>query len=132
MARFDPGELPPAVVAFLRERHLGTLTTLRPDGTPHVVPVGFSYAGDSRLARVITAPRNRKVRNVDPGSRAVRCQVDGARWLSLEGEARVVRHSDGVATAVAGYADRYRPPRPRPDRVAIEITVDRILGHVPK
>jgi hypothetical protein len=36
----DPHHLAPEVLAFLAERHLATLTTLRPDGTPHVVAVG--------------------------------------------------------------------------------------------
>ena len=31
------------MLAFLREYHLASLTTLRRDGSPHVVPVGFSY-----------------------------------------------------------------------------------------
>ena len=42
------------VLAFLAERHLATLTTLRPDGSPHVVPVGFSYDPDTKVARIIT------------------------------------------------------------------------------
>jgi len=29
---------------------------------------------------------------------------------------------------VAAYSARYREPGPRPDRVAIEIDVDRVLG----
>jgi hypothetical protein len=33
-----------------------------------------------------------------------------------------------VADAVERYARRYRQPRENPARVAIEITVDRILG----
>jgi hypothetical protein len=33
-----------------------------------------------------------------------------------------------VAAAVAAYAARYRTPSENPDRVAIEIAVDRILG----
>ena len=36
-------DVSPAMLAFLAERHLATLTTLRADGSPHVVPVGFSY-----------------------------------------------------------------------------------------
>jgi F420H(2)-dependent biliverdin reductase len=35
-----------------------------------------------------------------------------------------------VAAAVAAYTARYRPPRDNPTRVAIEITVERILGRV--
>ncbi|MEV0780869.1 pyridoxamine 5'-phosphate oxidase family protein, partial [Streptomyces sp. NPDC050428] len=39
--RSHPRE-PAEYLAFWHERHLSTLTTLRPDGTPHVVPVGVT------------------------------------------------------------------------------------------
>jgi len=39
----DPTALTEAVIEFLTQRHLATLTTLRPDGTPHVVPVAWIY-----------------------------------------------------------------------------------------
>ena len=55
-------------------------------------------------------------------------QVDGRRWLSLEGPAEVTDDPARVAEAVRLYAERYRQPGERPDRVAIEIRVDRILG----
>jgi hypothetical protein len=35
-----------------------------------------------------------------------------------------------VAAAVAAYAQRYRTPKPRADRVAIEINVDRAMGSI--
>ncbi len=127
---YDPADLDPAVVAFLAERHLATLTTLRPDGSPHVVAVGFTWDDEAGVARVITFAPSRKARNVlaQPGSRAAVSQVDGGRWLTLEGTAVVTDDTDRVAEAVARYAERYRPPAPRADRVAIEITVDRVLG----
>jgi predicted pyridoxine 5'-phosphate oxidase superfamily flavin-nucleotide-binding protein len=82
----DPRHLPEEVEAFLAERHLATLTTLRPDGTPHVVAVGFTWDPQAGLVRVITNGTSRKVAHVRAGSaRAVVAQVDGARWLSLEG-----------------------------------------------
>ena len=123
----DPGD---GVLAFLAERHLASLTTLRPDGTPHVVPVGFSYDPERRLARVITSGRSRKARNIveRDGARVALCQIDGGRWLSLEGEATVSADPADVAEAERRYADRYQAPRVRDDRVAIEILVDRILG----
>lgn len=123
----DPGD---AVLAFLAERHLASLTTLRPDGTPHVVPVGFSYDPERRLARVITSGRSRKARNIVErgGARVALCQIDGGRWLSLEGEATVSADPADVAEAERRYANRYQAPRVRDDRVAIEIQVDRILG----
>ena len=113
---------------FLAERHLGTLTTLRGDGTPHVVAIAFAYDPEARRVRIISSDRTQKVRNVERKARAVVCQVDGPRWLALEGVARVNRKPDGVAAAVTAFEARYRPARENPDRVAIEIDVDRVLG----
>jgi PPOX class probable F420-dependent enzyme len=120
--------LTPEMASFLAERHLATLTTLRADGSPHVVAVGFSFDADDGVARVITFASSVKARNVARGGRAAVAQVDGGRWATLEGDARLVTDPAGVAKAVAGYAGRYRQPGERPDRVAIEITVDRVLG----
>jgi PPOX class probable F420-dependent enzyme len=123
-----PGDLGEAEIAFLRERHLATLTTLRADGSPHVVPVGFAYdPGDGRV-RIITFAGSQKALNAARGDRAAVSQVDGGRWLTLEGRISVVTEPSGVARAVAAYAERYQAPRDRVDRVALEIRVDRILG----
>jgi F420H(2)-dependent biliverdin reductase len=125
-----PAELGPETLAFLTERHLATLTTLRADGTPHVVPVGVTYDAESGTARVITAGSSLKARHVREGrSRVAVCQFDGRRWLTLEGTAVVRDDATAVADAVERYARRYRQPRENPARVAIEITVDRILGN---
>lgn len=131
MATLDPAALSPAVLAFLRERTLGTLTTLRPDGSPHVAPVGFTFDVEARLVRVITFGGSVKARNIRAaghGARVAVCQVDGGRWVTLEGTAVVSPEPSRVAAAVAAYAGRYRQPGERTDRVAIEITVDRMMG----
>ena len=127
----DPAALPQVVLGFLAERHLATLTTLRSDGSPHVVAVGFTYSPEEKLVRIITFAPSRKARNLagaGAGSRAAVCQVDGARWLTLEGPAVVTDDPARVAEAVRRYAERYRQPGERADRVAIELTVDRVLG----
>ena len=118
------------VLAFLAERHLATLTTLRADGSPHVVPVGFAYDAGERIARIITQRPSQKARNAARGGRGAVSQVDGRRWLTLEGTVRLVTDPVDVARAVAAYTERYQAPRERPDndRVAIEISVDRMLG----
>ena len=113
---------------FVTVRHLATLTTLRADGTPHVCPVGFTYDAEAGLARVITGGGSQKASNVRRGSRMAICQVDGARWLTLEGEATVTDNPAEVADAVARYAARYRPPRENPTRVVLICAVDRLLG----
>jgi PPOX class probable F420-dependent enzyme len=125
-----PAELGPETLAFLTERHLATLTTLRPDGTPHVVPIGVTYDAATGTARVITSGASAKARHVRDGqSRVAVCQVDGRRWLTLEGTAVVRDDETSVADAVERYAQRYRQPRENPERVVIEISVDRILGN---
>ena len=124
----DLANLGSDVLAFLAERHLAALTTLRANGSPHVVPVGFSYDASERIARVITFGGSQKVRNIGEGGPAVLTQIDGARWLSLEGTARVRREPEAIERAVRSYGERYDPPGERTDRVAIEVAVTRILG----
>ena len=105
-----------------------TLATLRADGTPHVVAVGFTWDPEAGLARVITVEGSQKVRNVDRGGYASVTNIDGPRWLTLEGPARVTREPERVRDAEERYARRYRQPQPNPRRVAIEIEVKRVMG----
>ncbi|MGY1749880.1 pyridoxamine 5'-phosphate oxidase family protein [Modestobacter sp. SYSU DS0511] len=120
----------PGLVAFLTERHLATLTTLRADGTPHVVPVGVTFDAATGTARVITSGTSVKARHVRSGqSRVAVCTVDGRRWATLEGTAVLREDAASIADAEARYARRYKQPRPNPARVVIEISVDRVLGN---
>ncbi|MFB6826298.1 pyridoxamine 5'-phosphate oxidase family protein [Streptomyces virginiae] len=140
----------PEYLAFWRERHVCTLTTPRPDGTPHVVPVGVTYDPEAGLARVISNRHSKKVRNIlaaqeaqearsaeageageagEVGARVAVCQMEGRRWATLEGRAVIRTDEASVADAVARYAERYgRTPSPNPDRVVMEITLDRAMG----
>ncbi|MGW1722412.1 pyridoxamine 5'-phosphate oxidase family protein [Streptomyces sp. NPDC002306] len=129
----DPGTPDESYLSFWRERHLCTLTTPRPDGTPHVVPVGVTYDPEARLARVITNTASAKaghVRAAGPaGAPVAVCQVDGRRWATLEGRAFVRTDPERVAEAERRYAERYaRVPAPNPARVVIEIELTRAMG----
>lgn len=124
----DPSSLAPEVLEFLRERHLAVLVTQRADGSPHAVAVGFTFDAVTRTARVITRAASVKAANARRGGRAAVSQVDGPRWLTLEGTVRLATEPDEVRRAVAAYAERYRMPADRDDRVVVEIAVDRILG----
>ncbi|GAA3828301.1 pyridoxamine 5'-phosphate oxidase family protein [Streptomyces phyllanthi] len=120
---------------FWDEHHLCTLTTMRSDGSPHVVPVGVTLDTDAGIARVITRKSSKKVANIQasrPGeARVAVCQVDGGRWATLEGTASIRTDAVAVDDAVARYARRYgRTPAPDPERVVIEITVERAMGFV--
>jgi PPOX class probable F420-dependent enzyme len=124
-----PLDLTEVALGFLAERHLATLTTARADGSPHVVAIGFTFDPAAGLVRIITSGGTQKTVNAGrAGARAAVAQVDGPRWLSLEGPVVVTSDPSRVATAVAAYTERYRAPSANPRRVAIEITVERVLG----
>lgn len=117
---------------FWQERRICLLATTRPDGSPHLVPVGVTFDPATNIARVITSAGSAKVRNIKaaaPGATVAVSQVDGRRWCTLEGTAEVRTDAESVAEAERRYAERYRAPRPNPDRVVIEITVTRVLGN---
>jgi len=122
-----------AAAAFWQERLYATLTTRRPDGTPHVVPVSVTYEPATRTARVVSRRTSKKVRNIaaagPEGMRIALCQVDGRRWSTLEGTARIRTDAGAVSDAEGRYERRYgRRPRPNPERVLIEIAVDKVMG----
>lgn len=138
---------------FWQEPLYATLTTHRPDGTPHVVPVSVTYepgaasgmppgggeapaggCGDGGgTARVVASRGSKKVRNVlaagPGGARVALCQVDRFRWSTLEGRARIRTEPEAIADAEQRFAQRYgRSPRPNPERVLMEIAVDRVMA----
>jgi PPOX class probable F420-dependent enzyme len=118
------------LIAFFRERRVCTLVTVRPDGTPHAVPVGATL--DSGTVRVITSSGSAKARHVrdagEGGLPVAVTQVDGRRWATIEGRAVLKTDAASVTDAEHRYAARYKPPRPNPTRVVIEITATRALG----
>jgi F420H(2)-dependent biliverdin reductase len=127
----DPRNLSPEATEFLTERHLATLTLIRPDGTPHVAPVGVTWDAEAQLARIITWDGSNKARLLTASgpSPAAVCQVDGGRWLTIEGVASVLSDPARCAEAVARYAKRYRQPKDRgSERRVIEIAVTRMMG----
>lgn len=120
------------LIGFWRERHLCAVTTLRRDGSPHAVPMGVALDADTATAWAITSATSQKVANV----RAARgealvavCCVDGRRWSTLEGTVDVLTDPASVAEAERRYAERYKVPRENPRRVALRITVTRVLGN---
>ncbi|MDF0530560.1 TIGR03618 family F420-dependent PPOX class oxidoreductase [Tsukamurella sp. 8F] len=123
----DRAGLGAAAAEFVTERHVASLVTLRGDGTPHSVAIAFTYDPDAGSVRVITDGGSVKARNVRRRGYAAVTQVDGARWITLEGTARVLDDPETVRDAERRHAVRYRTPRENPTRVVIELTVTRVL-----
>jgi PPOX class probable F420-dependent enzyme len=126
----DPDSVSAEFREFWTERRIGTLVTLRRDGTPHLVPVGVTVDVKARLARVICSRGSQKACNVRAVPIAAVSQFDGGRWSTMEGAAVVGAEPDVVADAERRYAARYRRPRVNPERVVIEIAVRRVLGNI--
>jgi PPOX class probable F420-dependent enzyme len=130
--RFSDALADPAFAEFWLPHRLCVLTTLRPNGTPHAVPVGATLDAEAGLVRVITRRGSRKVANIraagPDGARVALAQVDGGRWCTVEGLAVVREEPDAVAEAERRYAQRYRTPQPNPERVVIEIRPGAALG----
>lgn len=131
-----PVTLTEAQLAFVTDRHLATLSTVRRDGTPHVVPVAFTWDAARGRARITTRSTSVKARRIARGGPdggplpAALCQVDGRRWLTLEGTITLSSDPGDVAEAVERYADRYRVLGEQPTRVVLHLQVHRLLGTV--
>ena len=124
----------PGFAEFWSERRYATLTTVRADGTAHVVPVGVTVDLDAGVARVICSGTSYKARQAvaagNDGVAVALCQHDGRHWSTLEGRAVVRDDPAAVVDAERRYAERYRTPRPNPRRVVLEIAVTKVLGNV--
>lgn len=122
-----PGELHREQLEFLQERAYATLTTLRRDGSPHVVPVGFTWWPDEAMALICVPAVSQKTTNAARGGAAALCQAAGHRWLTLEGQLVLHRSHDWVERAVDGYRQRYGRIGNTRERAVIALHVDRIL-----
>jgi uncharacterized pyridoxamine 5'-phosphate oxidase family protein len=91
-------------------QHLATtksfwLTTVRPDGGPHVMPIVAVLVEDSLY--FCAAPASRKARNLAHDPRCAITSSDGPFELVIEGTAERERSAPTLEKAVAAYAEKY-------------------------
>jgi PPOX class probable F420-dependent enzyme len=108
-------------IARLRGARVGRLATVRPDGTPHVVPFVFALDEDGDDVRVYWAVDDKPKRRRDiqrlvniRANPAVEFVVDGYDedwtrlwWVRVRGRARVVDTDDERRSAAKALAARY-------------------------
>jgi PPOX class probable F420-dependent enzyme len=130
-------------IARIRAARVGRLATVRPDGSPHVVPFVFATVGDGEALRTYWAvdakPKKRaaiqRIENIE-ASPAVEYVVDGydedwARlwWVRVTGRARIVSSEGERTTALTALADKYpQYVASPPAGTVIAIDVDRVTG----
>jgi len=127
-------QLSDAQRAFVQDNpFVGTVTTLRADGSPHSTVVWVDADGDAVLFN--TARGRAKERHIlrDPRvSVAVVDPQDAFRWVAVTGTAELVDdgaddHIDRLAKKYLG-ADSYPFRNAAEQRVIVRITVDRVDG----
>ena len=110
---------------LLADARVGRLATVRPDGSPHVVPLTFALAGDALVSAVDDKPKQtrdlQRLRNLEADPRASVLVDEYAEdwsllwWVRVDGRGEVVtdepRRRDLLAPLVAKYAQyAERPP----------------------
>jgi PPOX class probable F420-dependent enzyme len=130
-------------IARLREARVGRLATVRPDGSPHVVPFVFAVDpdGDELLASwaVDDKPKMhraiQRLENIEANP-SVEFVVDGYEedwselwWVRVTGRARVVSSPEERAKMIAALTDKYpQYGEAPPTGAVIAIDVDRVTG----
>lgn len=115
------------------------LATVRPDGTPHVVPITFAVDGDTIHTAVDAKPkRHSRLQRLVNLAHQPRCAVladhydDDWRylwWVRADGDATVVDEPDPDGAAVALLAVRYPAYRHTPPQgPLISVRVARWAG----
>ncbi len=134
---------PDEAIARIRAARVGRLATVRPDGSPHVVPFVFAivHDGDELLAvwAVDDKPKTtraiRRIENIEANP-SVEFVVDGYEddwsqlwWVRVSGRARVVSSSEERTRAVAALSDKYpQYAAAPPDGEVIAIEIDGVTG----
>jgi PPOX class probable F420-dependent enzyme len=100
--------LQPHVEERLRSNEIVWLTTVRPDGRPHSVPVWFLWENATIL--IFSVPNNQKIRNLRQNQHVTLALDDtkkGHDVVILEGTAELLAQGDG-RTSLQAYDEKYR------------------------
>jgi nitroimidazol reductase NimA-like FMN-containing flavoprotein (pyridoxamine 5'-phosphate oxidase superfamily) len=97
--------------SHLEDADIAWLTTVRPDGRPHVTPVMFVWMDDA--AYFTTGPNERKAANLARNSHCILttgCNViDAGLDIVVEGEAAPVGDPERRRQVADGFATKYLP-----------------------
>jgi PPOX class probable F420-dependent enzyme len=104
--------------------NLGTIATIRPDGSPHVTPVWIDWDGEHVL--VNTARGRAKERHLRRDPRATVLVVSPANvyaYVEVSGPAKLTE--DGAAEHIQELSQRYRgvPFQKRPGEVRVIVRI---------
>ena len=107
------------------------LATVRPDGSPRVVPICFALDGDTLYTAVDEKPKGtRQLARLEDIERDPRVEVlidrydeDWSQlwWLRLHGSARIVEHDERALELLCAKYPQYRDRAPRGPFIVVAI-----------
>lgn len=113
------------------DARVARLATIRPDGSPRVVPICFALDGDTLYTAVDEKPkRTRRLARLADIERDPRVEVlidhyadDWSQlwWVRLRGRARVVEHDERALELLTAKYPQYRERPPDGPFIAVEI-----------
>ena len=92
----------------LRSDIIAWLTSVRPDGRPHSIPVWFFWDGSTVV--VFSKPNNQKLRNIQHNPNVLLALDDthgGDDIVELEGKAEIIDRQE-VTTSLPAFEQKYR------------------------
>jgi len=118
---------------FLTEPHVGTVTTLRPDGSPHSTVVWVDADDEGALFNTAVGRAKERYLRRDPRvSMLVLDPRDPHRWLAVDGTVEL--STDGAREHIDRLHDKYVGPgsfthAPGEERIIVRIRAERIESH---
>lgn len=125
--------------ARLDEARVARLATVRPDGSPHIVPCVFAIQDDEVYTPVDRKPKRstalQRLRNIEHEARvallADAWDEDWERlwWVRLDGRARPLDDPSATARALELLAQKYEQYREEPpEDIVIAIRIEQLRG----
>ena len=121
--------LPDSIDDFLSTRAFGALNSIDETNNIHTAVVGFHFNMIDNKIRIISQKNSKKVKNIKQNDHVSLSQIRENKWLSFIGTATIKYDEESIKQAMDAYTLRYEKPSENPNRVAIEISVKKILGN---
>ena len=125
------------VESFLGGKHFGKIATVGKDGSPHVTPIWYMYAGGQLI--VNTTTKRVKYYNIRRDSRVCFLVDDGYPYVMIHGRARIASERDAnkdietLAIRYTGEEAGRKAARERywkDERISIEIVPERVVQNL--
>ncbi len=99
--------IPDRLLDFYAAARLATLCTIRPEGSPHAVPVRATHRAGDGTFRVLTRSGTAKLRNLADHPYAALTEYGTGAWATVEGPVTVTDDRAELALAGRLYQSRF-------------------------